>query len=102
MTADVASASTRAAFLLRAVARDKHAENRARLHCLYAAELLDPHTGMPATTDTRVDASALIRDALRLLAAVPAAQFTDRLRTASIHARRALYELDSARGHIAG
>ena len=102
MTADLASASTRAAFLLRTVACDEHAANRARLHCLYAAELLDPHTGMPATTATRVDAAAVTRDALHLLAAVPAEHFTDQVRTASIHARRALYELDSARGHIAG
>ena len=102
MTADVASASTRAAFLLRAVACDEHVSNRARLHCLYAAELLDPHTGMPATAGTHAEAAAVTRDALRLRAAVPAEQFTDQLRPASIHARRALYELDSARGHIAG
>jgi hypothetical protein len=102
MTTDLASASTRAAFLLRTVACDEHVSNRARLHCLYAAELLDPHTGMPATIGTHAEAAAVTRDALRLLAALPAEQFTDQLRTASIHARRALYELDSARGHIAG
>ena len=102
MTADVASASTRAAFLLRTVARDEHVSNRARLHCLYAAELLDPHTGMPAIVGTHAEAAAVTRDALRLLAPLPAAQFTDEVRTASIHARGALYELDSARDHIAG
>ena len=72
MTADVASASTRAAFLLRTVASDEHVSNQARLHCLYAAELLDPHTGMPATIGPPADAAAVIRDALRLLAALPA------------------------------
>ena len=102
MTADIASASTRAAFLLRTVACYEHAANRARLHCLYAAELLDPHTGMPTTAGTHADPEAVTRDALRLLAALPAEQFTDPLRTASVHARRALYELDSARDHIAG
>ena len=50
MTADLASASTRAAFLLRTVATDEHAATGARLHCLYAADLLDPTTGMPATS----------------------------------------------------
>jgi hypothetical protein len=102
MTTDLASASTRAAFLLRTVACDEHAGNRARLHCLYAAELLDPHTGMPATIGTHAEAAAVTRDALRLLAALPAEQFTHPVRTASMHARRALYELASARGHIAG
>ena len=37
----------------------------------------------------------MIRDALRLLAALPAAQFADQVRTATVHARRALHELDS-------
>jgi hypothetical protein len=94
MTADFASASTHAAFLLRSIAHDELADNRARLRCLYAAELLDPSTGMAAATGTHVDAAAVIRDALRLLAALPAEQFTDQVRTASRHARRALYELD--------
>ena len=102
MTADLASASARAALLLRIVACDEHVSNRARLHCLYAAELLDPHTGMPATIGPPADAAAVIRDALRLLAALPATQFTHRVRTASIHARRALYEPNPTRDHIAG
>ena len=94
MTADLANISIRAAFLLRTVARDEHLNNGARLHCLYAAELLDPHTGMLAAADTYADAADVIRDALRLLAALPAEQFTGQLRAASIHTRRALYELD--------
>jgi hypothetical protein len=97
MTADLANISSSAAFLLRTVARDEHADNRARLHCLCASELLDPHTGMPAATSTYVDAAAVIRDALRMLAALPVEQFTDQVRTASNHARRALYELDPTR-----
>ena len=44
MTADPASPSTHVAFLLRNIARDEHADNGARLHCLYAAEILDPGT----------------------------------------------------------
>jgi hypothetical protein len=86
--------SAHSAFLLRNIARDEHADNRTRLHCLRAAEILDPSTGMPAATGTHVDAAAVIRDALRLLAALPAEQFTDQVRTASMHARQALYELD--------
>jgi hypothetical protein len=102
MTADLANISMRAAFLLRTIARDEHTNNSARLHCLHAAELLDPHTGMPAATDTYADPTDVIRDALRQLAALPAEQVTDQVRAASIHTRRALYELETTRDHLAG
>ncbi len=97
-----ASTRTRAAGMLRTAARDGHARHRARLHCLYAADLLDPHTGMPATAAELIDSPALIRGALRILAALPAEQFTDDVRAATVHARRALRELDVSDGHLPG
>ena len=102
MTATTPSPRTRAAGMLRTAARDDHASHGARLHCLYAADLLDPHTGMPAAAATITGAPALIRSALRILAALPAEQFTDQVRAATVHARRALRELDTSDGHLAG
>jgi hypothetical protein len=61
-----------AARLLRRVATDEHVDFGARLHCLSAADRLDPTTG-PLEASPLADPGRLVRDALRLLAALPAA-----------------------------
>jgi hypothetical protein len=90
-----------AAHLLRHVATHEHAGAGARLHCLSAADLLDPTTG-PLDASTLADPGRLVRDALRLLAALPAAEFTAQIAAATVHARRALRELDTGDGDLAG
>ena len=90
-----------AAHLLRRVATDEHVDFGARLHCLAAAVLLDPTTG-PLDTSTLADPGRLVRDALRLLAGLPAAEFGAQIATAAVHTRRALRELDTGDGHFAG
>jgi hypothetical protein len=101
MTATTPSTRTRAAYMLRAAASDEDTGNGARLHCLYAADLLDPHAGMPAT-GTRTDSPTLVPAALRLLAALPTEQFTDQVRAATVHARQALRELGTPDRHVTG
>ncbi len=92
---------TAAARLLRRVATDEHVGFGARLHCLSAADLLDPTSG-PLDTSTLADPGRFARDALQLLAALPAAEFGAQVAAATVHARRALRELDTGDGHFAG
>jgi hypothetical protein len=97
ITTDTRSAAAR---LLRRVATDEHAGAGARLHCLSAADLLDPTTG-PLDTSTLADPGRLVRDALRRLAGLPAAEFTAPIVAATVHARQALRELDTGDGDLA-
>ncbi len=102
MTGQHATPHSRAALLLRAAARGQQGSNGARLRCLHAADHLDPRTGLAPTKTATPDPAELIRAALRILASLPAEQFTDDVRAATVHARRALREPGTPDGHVAG
>jgi hypothetical protein len=76
----------------------------ARLHCLIAATLLADDTVLTSADTTPAPPDAIVRDALRQLAALPRVRFTAQVSTAMRHARQALFALDprDADAHIAG